>query len=337
MATDVAARAKAVGGLMAGRSAMINSLYKSEDEAKRFRAVAVSVTSNYKLADCSDDSLISCVMGIAQLRLSIDPNLGHAYIIPYQVKDKNDKSKVKYTIAQLQIGYKGFIQLLYRAGWVCETYPVYTCDKFNIAFNNEKMAFTYDYDVNFDDREDDNNDWVYQNIIGVLVVMKDDRGNVKTEFISKAKIEKIRLKSENQNSKTKPEYIWSEWYEEQARKSALKKVAKTTALGDEKVALAIAVDDKISTGQHIDVEKSFSEGVIIDAETEPTPQSDKPKNINANPLFVLKNKLKKQGVTDIDAFCKQFEITAENAGTMVDDEAGLQSLVEKFNDESIGV
>lgn len=74
---------------------------------------------------------------------------------------------------------------------------------------------------------------------------------------------------------------------------------------------------------------------IIDGEV--VPQLEKPKNINANPLFVLKNKLKKQGITDADAFCKQFEINAENAETMVDDEAGLQALVEKFNDESIGV
>lgn len=336
MATDVATRAKAVGGLIASRSAMINSLFKNEEDAKRFRAIAVSVTSNYKLAECTDDSLVSCVMGIAQLRLSVDPNLGHAYIIPYQVKDKNDKSKVKYTIAQLQIGYKGFIQLLSRAGLQCDTYPVYDTDKFNIAFNNEKMAFTYDFDINFDDREDDNNDWVYRHLKGILVVIRSEDG-IKTEFISKAKIEKMRLKSENQNNKTKPEYIWADWYEEMARKSALKKVAKQQAIGDEKVALAIAIDDKISTGQRIDVEKSFNEGVIIDAETEPSPQNDKPKNINANPLFVLKNKLKKQGVTDVESFCKQFEITAENAGTMVDDEAGLQSLVEKFNDENIKV
>jgi len=54
-------------------------------------------------------------------------------------------------------------------------------------------------------------------------------------------------------------------------------------------------------------------------------------------LSVLKNKLKTLGITDVDSFCKQFEITEENAGTMVDDEAGLQALVEKFNDESIGV
>lgn len=334
MATDVATRAKAVGGLIASRSAMINSLFKSEEDAKRFRAIAVSVTSNYKLAECTDDSLVSCVMGIAQLRLSVDPNLGHAYIIPYQKKDK--QGKVLYTIAQLQIGYKGFIQLLSRAGLQCDTYPVYHTDNFNIAFNNEKMAFTYDFDINFDDREDDNNDWVYKHLKGVLVVIRSEDG-IKTEFISKAKIEKMRLKSENQKNKIKPEYIWADWYEEMARKSALKKLSKQQAIGDEKVALAIAIDDKISIGEHIDVEKSFKEGVIIDAETEPISQNETQKNINANPLFVLKNKLKKQGVTDVELFCKQFEITAENAGTMVDDEAGLQSLVEKFNDESIGV
>ena len=334
MATAVIERARSVGSLIASRSAMINSLFKNEEDAKRFRAIAVSVTSNYKLADCTDDSLVSCVMGVAQLRLSVDPNLGHAYIIPYQKKDK--QGKVQYTIAQLQIGYKGFIQLLSRAGLQCDTYPVYDTDKFEIAFNNEKMAFTYDFEVNFDDREDDSNDWVYNHLKGVLVVIRSADG-IKTEFISKAKIEKMRMKSENQKDKNSPSNIWLDWYEEQARKSSLKKVSKQQAIGDEKVALAIAIDDKISVGKNIDVEKSFSEGVIIDADMEQTPKIEKEKNINANPFFVLKNKLKKLGVTDVDSLCKQFEITAENADLMVDDEAGLQALVEKFNDESIGV
>lgn len=336
MSTALTNRSQSVGKMIASRAAMINSLFRNEEDAKRFRAIAVAVTANKNLAECSDDSIISCIMGVAQLRLSIDPNLGHAYIIPYHKKDKD--GKVLWTVAQLQVGYKGFVQLLYRAGWTCDTYPIYSCDKFEIAFNNEKMSFTYDFEVNFDDREEDDNDWVYQNLKGVLVVMRDDRGNVKTEFISKAKIEKIRMKSENQKKKDKPEHIWGEWYEEQARKSALKKVAKTTALGDERVALAIAVDDKISTGSVIDVEKSFTEGTVIEAESEPVqPQTEQPKNINNNPLFVLKQKLKTAGINDAQKFCEKFEINDKNAESMVNDEAGLQSLIEKFKEDNIQI
>lgn len=323
-------RAKSVGGLIASRSAMINSLFKSEEDAKRFRAIAVSVTANKNLEQCSDESLVSCVMGIAQLRLSIDPNLGHAYIIPYNKKDKD--GKILWTIAQLQVGYKGFIQLLYRAGWFITAYEVFECDKFEIAFDNETMAMKYDFKPNFDEREDDNTSWAYAQLKGVLVVAKDNQGNTATNFVSKKIIEKIRLKSDNQRDAKKPSNIWETWYVEMAKKTAVKKTAKLIAIGDEKVALAVKADDMDTP---INYEKSFSEGVIIDTEVEPTPKPDKPKNINANPLFVLKQKLKKLGITDADAFCKQFEITAENAGTMVDDEAGLQALVDKFNDDSI--
>ena len=285
--SNLVERQKQVGTLLQKRTSMINAMFRDEAEAKRFRAIAVSVASNNKLAVCSNDSIISCIMGIAQMRLSIDPNIGHAYVIPYQKKNK--QGQVEYTVAQLQVGYKGFIQLLYRAGWFVKAYPVYSCDKFSMEFDNDTMAMKYNYEPNTTEQEDDNNEWVYKNLVGVLVVAKDERGNTGTEFINKKKIEKIRMKSDNQDNKTKPSYIWADWYEEMAKKTAIKKVAKTLALGDERVALAIAVDDKIEGGKVIDVEKTFDEGVIIESEAVETPIEQK---LNLNKTLNQQDEIK---------------------------------------------
>lgn len=266
--SNVQVRQQEIGGLISKRASMINALFKNEDDAKRFRAVAVAVASNKNLADCSNDSIIGCIMGIAQLRLSIDPNIGHCYVVPYQVKDKKDKSKVLYTVAQMQLGYKGFIQLLYRAGWFIKAYPIYSVDKFEMEFDNETMQMKFNYVPNYDSQEDDDNNWVYQNLRGVFVVSKDERGNVATEFVSKSKIEKIRMKSENQKSKDAPDYIWKDYYEEMAKKTAIKKVAKTLAYGDERVGLAIVADDKMEAGKVINAEKTFQDGVLIEAEAQ---------------------------------------------------------------------
>jgi recombination protein RecT len=88
-------------------------------------SVLTLVNTNDKLQECSPDSLYLAAMMAATLNLPINPNLGFSYIIPYDrteerlVKDDKGKEtlqKVKVTMPQMQIGYKGFIQLCQRTG-----------------------------------------------------------------------------------------------------------------------------------------------------------------------------------------------------------------------------
>lgn len=87
------------------------------------------VNSNPVLQECPPDTVIKAAITAAALHLPIDPNLGFAYIIPY-----NNTKKTKVTVtkkdgttfdkwethkqqeAQFQLGYKGFIQLAQRSG-----------------------------------------------------------------------------------------------------------------------------------------------------------------------------------------------------------------------------
>ena len=70
-------------------------------------------SSNELLAKSDPVSILNAAMVAATLDLPINQNLGFAYIIPFNQKQKDGSFK---TVAQFQLGYKGFIQLAQRSG-----------------------------------------------------------------------------------------------------------------------------------------------------------------------------------------------------------------------------
>lgn len=82
-----------------------------KDRTAQFTTSVISLaSSNEKLKDCDKKSLLGACLTAASLNLPINQNLGFAYIIPYTDR------KSGMTIAQFQMGYKGFIQLAQRSG-----------------------------------------------------------------------------------------------------------------------------------------------------------------------------------------------------------------------------
>ncbi len=80
-----------------------------EDNLRNHKTEFVSnllalVDADENLKKCDPQKLMMCAFNATALNLSLNKNLGQAYIIPY-----ND-------IPQFQMGYKGFIQLAIRSG-----------------------------------------------------------------------------------------------------------------------------------------------------------------------------------------------------------------------------
>lgn len=75
------------------------------------------VSQNDKLKRADPNSVYLAAMMAASLDLPINPNLGFAYIIPYNesYKDSNGNWQKKQ-VGQFQMGYKGYIQLGQRSG-----------------------------------------------------------------------------------------------------------------------------------------------------------------------------------------------------------------------------
>jgi len=105
------------------------------------------VNSNDKLRNADQTSVYMAAMMAASLDLPINANLGFAYIIPFDQKFKDDKGNWgKKTIAQFQIGYRGFIQLAQRSGVFhnISATPIY---KGQLVSENPLTGFEFDFKV----------------------------------------------------------------------------------------------------------------------------------------------------------------------------------------------
>ena len=215
----------------------------SNDKAKAsiFASAIANMANDYGLRNCSVESIVNTAMQIVQIGLNPNKLFGQAYVVPFKLKNGGET-------AQLQIGYKGLISLGMKNGWKFRAVAVYDCDDFSLEFNglDDKIHFA----PNYNERSDDDGDWVFSHLVGVIVYAKDSSDNVFSEFVSKKKLEKLRLKSQNQSKKDKLEYIWLDWAEEMYKAKALKYVASRLPIND-RLAEAVSMEDEPITKQEV--------------------------------------------------------------------------------------
>lgn len=248
---------------LTNRQNQINALLNGDQKkTKRFMAAALQVSLDKDLMSCSEESVIDSVMKVALLDLNVDKNIGETYLIKYG------------NTCTMQIGYKGWLKLLSKAGHELRTFPVFKCDTFDCSFNGWDNIF--ELKPNFDERDVGNFEWEFENLTGVLVVSKDkETGEFKRDFITKKTIEKMRKSSPNQKTDI-PAYIWKDWYIDMCCKSAIKKFKNQLVLRDN-IDIALALD---GTERKIDIEKTKKDGVVIDAEVTEQ-KTSKPKDLNS--------------------------------------------------------
>jgi hypothetical protein len=172
---------------------------------------------------------------------------------------------------------KGWIQLLFRAGWLVKAFPVFDCDEFSMAWDgwDNRVQFTPD----LDERDEGDSAWSYAHLRGVFVIARNsDTKDEYSVFVAKKVIEKLRLVSPNQRGSITPQGIWKDWYIEMAIGKAVKKLAKMLPVGDARqVAIALAVDDKSEIGKKIDYSSTIESGVVTEINEpirQPEPQPE---------------------------------------------------------------
>lgn len=85
-------------------------------------SVISAVTVNPGLQKCTNQSILSAALLGESLDLSPSPNLGQYYMVPYNKKNKvkdpmtGEERWTETSLAQFQLGYKGYIQLAKRSG-----------------------------------------------------------------------------------------------------------------------------------------------------------------------------------------------------------------------------
>lgn len=107
----------------------------SQVSPEMFMSIASRMV-NENLKECHPGSITKAVLSVATLGLCPDPTLGNAYILPYKQKDKQ-------TLAQLIVGYKGYIVLASRAGYEVLQYgAIHENDTFVDAPAGEAPTFS---------------------------------------------------------------------------------------------------------------------------------------------------------------------------------------------------
>ena len=167
--------------LISNNMKKILSLAKGEkDKATKYASAIMSIAMNKNLINCSVESVVKTAFEIVELGLNPNPKLGLAYVVPYK------------NTAQLQIGYKGWITLGYRNGWIFRAVAVYDVDEFEVKFNGlfDDIKFT----PNYEERQEEDSKWVFKHLKGVLVFAMDSKKMAFSEFVPFKKLEKLRLK-----------------------------------------------------------------------------------------------------------------------------------------------
>lgn len=331
------ARENEARNIVATKMKQINVLVgHDEKKASKFGSALVQLSQNKNLVDCKVESIIDVGFQIVQAGLNPNPLFGQAYVVPFKIKGRNNNPD--FIVAQLQVGYKGYIQLGYRAGWKFKAVPVYKCDNFEYKFGGFEDEILLE--PNYDDRNEDNGNWVFKNLVGVIVYAKDKDDYIVTEFVPFKKLEKLRLKSQNQ-IKEKLQYIWLEWAEEMYKAKAIKYVVTRLPIEDDVTELVTKEDEvyrleDISTTPKKELPKAPKDmnslNDIPKNQEQPTLDVDFGIDIPIQqaPKELLINELKNRGATDEEAGKWCYNKSDDEFNSYLNDPASIDNILEEI-------
>lgn len=95
----------------------INETVGGENGQRFITSILSAVSTNPTLQECEHSSIISAAFLGEALKLSPSPQLGQYYMVPFNKKIKTETGEERtIKVAQFQLGYKGYIQLMKRSG-----------------------------------------------------------------------------------------------------------------------------------------------------------------------------------------------------------------------------
>lgn len=194
------------------------------------RVAMTSIQRTPKLLDCSQPSLLACIMTCAQLGLEPDQFLGQAYLVPFG------------NTCTLIPGYRGYIALARRSGEVqsVSAQAVYDKDHFVLQYGIDEKLEHIPYEPS--EKELDGNE-PRGAFKGAYVIFKYKDGSYSFDYMGKAEIDRIRKRS-----KASGDGPWVTDYAEMAKKTVIKRHSKLAPLSVE-FQRAVALEDRAMAGE----------------------------------------------------------------------------------------
>lgn len=230
-----------IAHLLKVKQAEIAKMLPKHLNAERLMKVAqIAATTTPALAKCDVASLVGAIGQCAQMGLEPNTVLGHAYLVPFNVKRKDADGNEKWVNSvQVIIGYKGLIDLARRSGQIVSIAAHEVCenDEFELVYGlDEKLNHT----PAMGERGE---------ILGFYAIAKLKDGGHAFEFMSRYQVDEI-MKASQSKGKYGP---WKDHYTEMGRKTVIRRLAKYLPLSIE-FQTAAALDSMAEGGrdQHTD-------------------------------------------------------------------------------------
>lgn len=200
------------------------------------KTLLIAVNRNPDLLLCTQESMLQAISQAAELGLDISGTLGEAWLIPFNNKikftDSAGKAQEKWAKqATFMPGYRGIAKLMRQSGEVSriEADVVYAEDTFEFERGlTPKLRHVPNFNV--EDRG---------KVLGAYAVIGFRNGDSQIDFMSVQEIEKVRKKSKQPNGQ-----LWTEHWNEAAKKTVFRRASKLAPLSSEKVNMAIQASDE---------------------------------------------------------------------------------------------
>ncbi len=209
-------------------AAMGNTKNASDAANRLIVAVALEVRKRPELQKCTKVSILQCVLEACSVGLSPVGPMQYAYLIPYWNRATNS------TEAQLQIGYRGFVELARRSKCVLSINA-------DVVRQGDFFEFEKGETITIKHRPSFDSDGE-QGVIAAYAVANLVGGGVEAEAMPRWRVDKImeRAKAKRRDGSTTP---WDTDYEQMAIKTVVKLLCKRLPKSQE-FARAIEIDDR---------------------------------------------------------------------------------------------
>lgn len=213
-----------------------------KDGTPQFMASVLTLAnSNKLLGECDPIKLYNCCLMAAALKLPFNQNLGQAYIVPFKGEP------------QLQIGWKGFIQLAQRSG----QFKRINCSDVREGEIVKRDRLTGEIEFEWlDDAEREK-----KPVIGYVAYFELLNGYQQTLYMSRAEVE-AHAKKYSQTYK-QGFGVWKDNFDAMARKTLIKRILNQFAPLSVDMAKAMEYDQADANGRYPD---NADHVEIVDAE-----------------------------------------------------------------------
>lgn len=223
-----------VKSFMESQRANLAAVLPKHVDADRMLKLALgAMRTTPKLLNCNVESLMGAVVTCSTLGLEPNTPLGHAYLIPFENRQKGT------TDVQIVFGYKGLIDLARRSGQIISIAAHEVCQ-------NDEFHFSYGLDEKLIHKPALTN---RGEPIAFYAVAKLVGGGYAFEVMGRDQIEEIRDASQNYKfAREKGKTVWGQHFVEMGRKTVLRRLFKYLPVSIE-LATAANIDSNTEAGK----------------------------------------------------------------------------------------